>query len=34
MEKGIFKSIEKICIAMECSVDEILEFQEKENDNS
>ncbi|WP_343252292.1 helix-turn-helix transcriptional regulator [Ligaoa zhengdingensis] len=28
------ESIEKLCIAMECSVDDILEFQEKENDNS
>lgn len=27
------ESIEKLCIAMECSVDDILEFQEKENDN-
>ena len=28
------ESIQKLCIAMECSVDDILEFQEKENDNS
>ena len=28
------ESIEKLCIAMECSVDDILEFQEKDNDNS
>ena len=28
------ESIEKLCIAMECRVDAILEFQEKENDNS
>lgn len=28
------ESIEKLCVAMECSVDDILEFQEKENDNS
>lgn len=28
------ESIEKLCIAMECSVGDILEFQEKENDNS
>ena len=28
------ESIEKLCIAMECRVDDILEFQEKENDNS
>lgn len=28
------ESIEKLCTAMECSVDDILEFQEKENDKS
>lgn len=28
------ESIEKLCVAMECSVDDILEFQEKENDRS
>lgn len=27
------ESIEKICCAMECSVDDILEFQENVNDN-
>lgn len=28
------ESIEKLCTAMECSVDDILKFQEKENDKS
>lgn len=27
------ESIEKLCCAMECSVDDILEFQENANDN-
>ena len=27
------ESIEKLCYAMECSVDDILEFQENVNDN-
>lgn len=28
------ESIEKLCYAMECSVDDMLEFREKDNDRS